>query len=84
VIIRRAKGEGGMPNKTLDDVKGDVNYCMTKLLVTLKVKFGERYHILSNIKAIPKDVLDEFNRRHMNPYEDRKIDDNGDVEPLVV
>jgi len=69
---------------TLDDIKGDINYCMTKLLVTLKAKYGERYHILSTIAGIARDVEQEFRDVHMRPYEDRKRKENGDVKPLNV
>jgi len=70
--------------KPLDKVKGDINYCMTKLLVTLKAKYGERYHVLSAIAGIARDVEQEFRDIHMRPYEDKKRKENGDVEPLRV
>lgn len=70
--------------KTLDEIKGDLNYCMTKFLVTALARFGTRYHTLSNIKAIPKDVLDEFCDQFMKPYEKKKREENGKVEPLKV
>ena len=68
--------------KTLDEMKGDVNYCFTKILVTMLKKFGVRYHNLSNIHAIPIDVADEFKDVFMRPYEDKKKAENGEVEPL--
>lgn len=68
--------------KTLDSMKGDVNYCFTKILVTMLKKFGTRYHTLSNIRAIPADVYDEFTKQFMRPYEDKKKAENGEVEPL--
>jgi len=70
--------------KTLDEIKGDINYCMTKLLVTLLKKFGTGYAILSNIRAIPQDVHDEFEEQFMKPYEKKKKEENGEVAPLVV
>lgn len=69
-------------NPTLDEVKGKVNYCFTKILITLLKKYGTRYHTLSNIKAIAQDVVDEFGRQYMEPYEDEKIKENGKVQPL--
>jgi len=70
--------------KTLDQVKGDVNYCFTKVLITLLEKFGTRYHVLSNIRAIPRDVEDEFVKIFMNPYEGKKKRENGEVLPLKI
>jgi len=70
--------------KTLDEIKGDVNYCMTKLLVTMLKKFGKGYANLSNIRAIPQDVHDEFEEQFMKPYEKKKREENGEVLPLAV
>ena len=71
-------------DKTLDQIKGDVNYCFTKILVTMLEKFGTRYHILSNTHAIPVDVANEFERIFMGPYEEKKREENGEIEPLKV
>jgi len=68
--------------KTLGAMKGDVNYCFTKILVTMLKKFGRRYHVLSNIRAIPQDVHDEFEEQFMRPYEDKKKTENGEITPL--
>ena len=68
---------------TLDEMKGDVNYCFTKILVSMVARFGKKYAVLSNIKAIPQDVLDEFQAVVMRPYEDKKRDENGVVDSLV-
>lgn len=65
-------------------MKGDVNYCFTKILVTMLAKFGTCYHTLSNIEAIPKDVEKEFHEQFMKPYEKRKRAENGKVEPLEI
>lgn len=78
------RGLVGMEEKTLDEMKGDVNYCFTKILVTMLAKFRTRYHVLSNIKAIPKDVADEFKRQFMHPYEDEKKLESGEVTPLRI
>lgn len=70
--------------RTLNEVKGDINYSMTKLLITALAQFGTRYHILSAVKGIPADVRDEFHDRFMRPYENIKIKENGVVHPLEV
>jgi len=45
-------------------------------------KFGQRYHTLSNIEAIPKDVEKEFHDQFMKPYEKKK-EENGEILPLA-
>lgn len=71
-------------NETLDDMKGDVNYCFTKILVTMLEKFGFSYAHISNIAAIPADVWDEFKAAIMRPYEVRKKNWNGEIKHLVI
>jgi len=71
-------------NPTLKEVKGDVNYCFTKILITLLKKYGVGYANLSNIHAIAVDVANEFEHQFMRPYEDKKKKENGEVEPLKV
>jgi len=70
--------------KTLDQIKGEVNYCFTKILHTLLRQYGTRYHNLSNIHAITVDVAAEFERQFMQPYEDVKKQQNGEVLPLEI
>lgn len=68
----------------LDKIKGDVNYCFFKILVTLVRKYGANYAILSNIESIPHDVEKAFHDFIMQPYEQRKMQENGFVKPLEV
>ena len=64
-------------------VNADINYCFFKLLVTLRARYGDdKYLVLSYIHAIPVDVANEFQRRFFDPYEDKKIVENGEVTPL--
>lgn len=69
-------------NNTLDEMKGDVNYCFTKILVTMLVHFGSHYYSLSNIRAIAQDVADEFEKQFMSPYEEKKKAENGEIKSL--
>jgi len=73
---------GNIMPKTLDEIKGEVNYCFTKILISLLAKFDIRYHTLSNIHAIPIDVADEFKRVFMDTYENKKREESGEVKPL--
>ena len=58
---------------------GDLNYLMTKLALYYIIRHGKSYNTLSDvIKAFECAKL-EFYRRHVAPYEDRKITQNGDI-----
>jgi hypothetical protein len=64
--------------------KGNLNYAFTKIAkdfmknVELNgVKFG--YQEISDIEGALRGAADEFKRRVLDPYEDLKITENGDV-----
>lgn len=82
-LVERLPHDTPEEKKPLDAMKGDVNYCFTKILVTMLAKFGAHYATLSNIEAIPKDVEKEFHEQFMRPYEDKKKAENGEIEPLI-
>lgn len=54
-----------------------VSYFMGKRYVENK---GASYHNHSDVCAALIDCAEEYRRREMNPYEDKKIEENGDVE----
>lgn len=56
---------------------GLLNYAVTTLILNL---MGEpKYWKFPLLKGVLGDVIDEFNRRVVAPYEDEKIAVNGDV-----
>ena len=58
---------------------GELNYLMTRLALAYIYQHGTSYNTLSDvIKAFECAKL-EFYRRHVVPYEDKKIIQNGDV-----
>ena len=58
---------------------GELNYLMTKMGKMYMDRHGMSYNVGSDvIKAFECAKL-EFYRRMMAPYEDRKIEQNGDV-----
>ena len=66
----------GMPNlKTA----GELNYLITVLLVCYLNKHGLSYQTCNDIVGALDNAKDEFKRRIQNPYEDKKILENGDV-----
>jgi hypothetical protein len=57
---------------------GEINYVITKIL--LSQDFGKRsYSSLNSIIGVLECVKQEFYRRAAAPYEDEKIEENGDV-----
>ena len=59
--------------------KGDLNYCITQLVLAYVEHHGKRYDTLSDVTGVLNDVKVEFERRVVAPYEDKKIEENGDV-----
>jgi len=60
------------------DVCGNITFVIFKIIKHF-YKDGKWYEKKDAEKAC-KSALDEFNRRFLYPYEDRKIEENGDVE----
>lgn len=59
--------------------KGDINYILTKIVMTWLLSRGLNYDNMSDVKAVLTDARDEFCRQVMNPYEDTKKEKNGTV-----
>jgi len=60
-----------------DQRAGELNYSITKLLITLK---GEgRYKDYNELIGALESAKLEFYRRQIGPYEDEKAKENGDV-----
>lgn len=56
---------------------GDMNYIITRLL---HLVYSESYFDFNRAIGVLESVKQEFYRRRVGPYEDRKIAENGDVE----
>lgn len=61
------------------DTTGEFNYAVTTLATRLTEKWGVDYSTCSRVRAVFTDASDEYYRRLMAPYEDKKIEANGDV-----
>jgi len=61
---------------------GILNYTCTRLaLKVVRLRFGAmRYWIIAMVTGTFKNIADEFYRRLGEPYENRQIEDNGDVD----
>ena len=64
--------------------KGDLNYTICQLVGKLILKTGGMgYTNISNWIDGVDGAERELTRRLLNPYEDKKIEENGDVESFV-
>lgn len=64
--------------------KGDLNYTICQLVGFLILKTGGMgYTNISNWIDGVHGAERELTRRLLNPYEDKKIEENGDVESFV-
>jgi Domain of unknown function (DUF6899) len=61
---------------------GLLNYACTRLaLSVVKLRFGQiRYGVIALVSGVLHNVADELYRRLAQPYEDRQIARNGDVD----
>ena len=68
----------GDPNpEQLLEIAGDINYCVTRLVSGL---LGiPSYKKIAIITGVLQNINQELYRRLATPYEDEKIESNGDV-----
>ncbi len=72
----REELEGGRSPET----SGELNYLITKLCLNFINETGLSYQTLVLVTGVLSDVNTELNRRIKAKYEDRKIEENGDIE----
>lgn len=58
--------------------QGNLNYAITKLCVDTVRWKGKSYGVLSAVAGVLADARDEFYRRVVAPYEEKKALANGD------
>jgi hypothetical protein len=58
---------------------GDLNFQITVLVARYLKRYGLNYETCNDIVGALDNAKDEFKRRIQDPYEDRKIEENGDV-----
>ena len=62
-----------------DVTPGELNYLITRLLQAFLRRRGLSYQSLNDVRGALDNCASEFYRRVAAPYEDRKIEANGDV-----
>ena len=59
--------------------EGELNYCIYKLASLIIDRIGESYSNLSMCSSAMEHAKLEWYRRKLAPYEDKKIEENGDI-----
>jgi hypothetical protein len=67
---------GILKKQPLDQIDGEINYIVTRIL---KEVYPLRYFNLNRAVGVLESCKLEFYRRIVGPYEDKKIEENGDV-----
>ena len=73
-VVRDYLDSGGEPV-----VAGELNYCLTKLVCNFVRSHGGRYEVINSAIGALECAKLELYRRIASPYEDTKIQENGDV-----
>lgn len=73
-ISKQEEGDGAFA--------GLLNYSCTRLaLEVIRLRFGHiRYWLVAIVSGVFSNVADEFYRRLVTPYEDKQIENHGDVD----
>jgi hypothetical protein len=58
---------------------GQLNYALTMVILGYLKDHGKSYQTCNDIVGALDNAKDEFRRRIQHPYEDTKIEANGDV-----
>lgn len=64
--------------------KGDLNYTISMIIKHHIDCKGISYDTLSDITGVLNDVKTEFERQVVAPYEDKKIEENGNVYNITL
>lgn len=57
---------------------GQLNYAISRIINSYWLH-GESYTTANDIVGALENAKDEFQRRHLHPYENRKMEENGDL-----
>ena len=66
----------------LGDDPGERNYVITKIMHDFIAQTGKRYKHLNTAIGILECAKAEFIRTVVSPYEDQKIEENGNISSL--
>jgi len=75
----RAKYDVVLDQIPIIDTKGDLEYCIFKLMKKFMSSRESRYSNLHDVVYASAHCSDEFRRRYLDKREDQAIETNGDV-----
>ena len=61
------------------DCAGDMQYAMAAMIKRYIAKYGLSYQVCNDVMGALVGAQQEFYRRTVAPYEDKKIKENGDI-----
>jgi len=79
VLVAKIKEASGLDGKKMI---GMLNYTIMRLLMGSFVDGKVSYEKINRINGLMSDIQQEFYRRVAAPYEDKKIEENGDLPSL--
>lgn len=79
----RVKFKEGLSKLPPAETKGELNYLFTTLAIEYLYAHGLRYDTVNDVDGAFDNAKQEFYRRVATPYEDQKIEENGDVYPDI-
>jgi hypothetical protein len=70
-----------IPEDRAEHIGGIMNYVISRLFIkVISLHWGKlRYWMINMVSGTCSDVSSEFYRRTAAPYEDAKIEENGDI-----
>jgi hypothetical protein len=77
-------GEHGRIEMAHIDCAGDLNYALTAIVIDYLKRKELSYQTINDIVGSFTCAKDEFERRVVGPYENKKIEENSDVYPYAV
>ena len=75
---REQLDDGGLPNSA-----GELNYVISSLVDEYLQEYGKNYTNINEVIGVLECAKLELYRRVAAPYEDDKIDQNGDVYDVI-
>lgn len=66
-------------NSTTDDIDGKINYAFTRIMREVYDAKTPSYYNMNKAIGVLECIKLEFYRRIISPYEDKKIQENGDL-----
>ena len=76
----RVKYDGRLGDFPVIDNKGELEYCIYRLMVAFMKTREKRYDSFHDCVYAAQHCSDEFRRMFLDPREDRARESNGDIE----